>query len=170
MQEVYIPSERARLLASKGGAIKRLEKLCGCKVRIAAGMAIELAGDVYGEYVARNIVHAFGRGFGIETAERLIGDEVYFSSIDFGSAGKNRVRGIRARLIGENGRAKSYIERVSGAHISVYGDTISFIGKAGEIEEAETAARTIIEGGSHRLAYTRMEAAHRKNRRLAETV
>ncbi|MCL4411585.1 hypothetical protein M1329_01460 [Candidatus Marsarchaeota archaeon] len=170
MQEVYIPSERARLLARKGGAIKRLERLCGCEIKVKAGMAIELAGEAYGEYVARSVVYAFGRGFSIEMAERLVGDEVYFSSIDFGSVGKNRVGDIRARLIGANGRAKSYIERVSGAHISVYGDTISFIGKANEIDEAETAARTLIEGGSHRLAYARMEAAHRKNKRLAEMV
>ncbi len=48
--------------------------------------------------------------------------------------------------------------------MSVYGDTVSFIGTIDEINEAETAVNTLIDGGTHRLAYTRMEAAHRKNK------
>ena len=53
------------------------------------------------------------------------------------------------------------------AHISVYGDTISIIGDITQIAEAETAINTIIDGGTHRLAYIKMEAMHRKNKEAA---
>ncbi len=171
MQEVYIPHERARLLAGKGAALRRLEKLCGCTIRMGQGSTVELDGEPYGEYVARNVIYAFGRGFDLAKAQKLAGDNIYFASLDIGShASKKRVMNVRSRLIGEDGRAKRYIEAVSGALMSVYGDTVSFIGRAEEIEEAETAARTIIEGGSHRLAYSRMEAAHRKHKLMAEAL
>ncbi len=169
MQEMYIPQERARLLAGKAGALKKLEKLCGCSIRVGVGSIVELDGDPYSEYAARNVVYAFGRGFELEKAQKLLGDDLYFDSMEIrGQASKNRVANARSRLIGKDGRAKRYIETVSGALMSVYGDTVSFIGRADEIDEAKTAVRTIIEGGSHRLAYSRMEAAHRKHRRMVD--
>ncbi len=167
MQEVFIPQERARLLASKGAMLRKLEKLCKCSIRVGAGSLVELDGGSYDEYVARNIVYAFGRGFDLTKAQKLADESTYFASMDIGShSSKKRTMNVRSRLIGEDGRAKRYIEAVSGAFMSVYGDTVCFIGKAEEIDEAETAARTIIEGGSHRLAYSRMEAAHRKHRHM----
>jgi ribosomal RNA assembly protein len=77
---------------------------------------------------------------------------------------KNRIRNMKSRLIGSKGKAKRYMESVSGAVIAVYGDTVSFIGSSEAIEEAEAAALTIMKGSSHRLAYTKMEASHRKHR------
>ena len=53
------------------------------------------------------------------------------------------------------------------AHISIYGDTVSMIGDITQISEAETAINTIIDGGTHRTAYLRMEAMHRKNKQDA---
>ena len=39
---------------------------------------------------------------------------------------------------------------------------MSFIGTASAINEAQVAVNTLIEGGTHRLAYLRMETAHRR--------
>ncbi|WP_157891455.1 KH domain-containing protein [Candidatus Mancarchaeum acidiphilum] len=171
MQEVYIPAERLKLLKSNHDLLKRLEDTCNCHLKISQGNSIEIEGDAFDEFNAKNILYAFGRGFSIEIAEKLLNDEFYFTFIDLADYAKNKNRRteIKARLIGNNGRTKKYIEEVSSAYLSIYGDTICFIGKADNIAEAETAAKTLIEGGSHRLAYRRMEAAHKRYRKAPES-
>jgi ribosomal RNA assembly protein len=164
MQEVYISLNRAEQLRKLDKELKRIEKICNCKIDIKSGNVVEFDGDAYGEFTAKNIIYAFGRGFDMKIAEKLLSDDVYFSSLNITDYTKSidRRTEIRARLIGNEGRAKKYMEDVSGAYISVYGDTISFIGSFESINEAETAAKTLLGGGSHKLAYIRMEAAHKK--------
>ncbi len=166
MQQVYIPRERVGLLKRDRSISREIEKACNCKIRVGGDDTVEIDGDAYAEYSAKSMLQAFGRGFEISIALRLAGDEYYFNSIDISQAASSGKRAlqIKARIIGESGRTKKYIEQVSGAKISVYGDTVSFIGRIEEIGEAETAVNTLIDGGTHKLAYSRMEAAHRKNR------
>jgi len=166
MEEVYIPQERSNILRKRPKMLKKLGELCNCNISIEELNCVRIEGDGYGEFMAREVIQAFGRGFGLRMAELLLKDGYYFSSISMRDItnSRKRIRNMRARLIGTNGRAKRYMENVSGALIAVYGDTISFIGTSKAIEEAETAARTIMEGSSHRLAYSRMEAAHRKHK------
>lgn len=170
MEQLYIPSKRARLLRGKSDAVRMVEHMCKCTVSISHDDTIEIKGqDAFSEFSAKNILFAFGRGFDINTACRLNNPDQYFSSIDIEQliSNENRKKQLKSRVIGSEGRTRKYIEEVSGAHMSVYGDTVSFIGTIEEINEAETAVNTLLEGGTHRLAYTRMEAAHRKNKRQA---
>jgi ribosomal RNA assembly protein len=170
MQQIYIPHERIKKLKEHKELVTRIEKLCNCKLSFEEDDVVEAKGEAYAEYLARNIVYAWGRGFEMDVACKLADDNYYFSSIDLGQiiSSDKRVKQVKARIIGEEGRTKRYIEEVSSAKISVYGDTVSFIGSIEEINEAETAVNTLIEGGTHRLAYTRMEAAHRKNKAEAK--
>lgn len=166
VQQVYIPKERARKLKSERDLVEHAERRTHCKIKIDDDDTIEITGDAYGEFNARSVLQAFGRGFEMETACKLCDDSYYFSSTDleqiFGS--EKRIQQVKARVIGENGKTKRYIENVSMAKISVYGNTVSIIGTIDEMTEAKAAIDTLIEGGAHRLAYTRMEAAHRKNK------
>ncbi len=167
MEQLYITSEKAKELKRDKSLVKSLEHLCSCKITIEGDDLIQIDGDAYGEFSAKGILFAYGRGFNMDTARKLVGDEYYFSSIDIGQVFGNekRVHQMKARIIGEGGRTKTYIEEVSGAKLSVYGDTVSFIGSITQINEAETAVNTLLEGGTHKLAYARMEEAHRKNKR-----
>lgn len=171
MQTVYIPKERLKKLGSDGEMIPRVERLCKCKIEInPEDDFVEIKGDAYSEYSAKNIIYAFGRGFEMEIASKLSDMDYYFSSINLDEAisSEKRVKQVKARIIGESGRTKLYIEQVSGAKLSIYGDTVSFIGRIEEINEAETAVNTLIGGGTHRLAYLKMEAAHRKNKEASK--
>ncbi len=167
MQHVYIPQERIKKLKANREFVTKVEKLCGCKISFDPNDdVVDIKGEAYPEYLGRNIIYAFGRGFEMDIACRLADDDYYFSSIDLQQliSSEKRIIQVKARVIGEEGRTKKYIEQVSGAKMSVYGNTVSFIGRITEITEAETAIHTLVEGGTHRLAYTRMEAAHRKNK------
>ncbi len=166
MEQIYIPTERLELLKEDRKMRALLEKICDCSVSVGSDEFVEIRGTPYAEFVAKNIIFAFGRGFNVEVARLLLNEEYYFSSIDLKEVlgGEKKVSRIKARIIGEDGRAKRYIEGVSAVKMSVYGYTVSFIGNTNEINEAETAVNTLIEGGTHKLAYLRMEAAHRKNK------
>lgn len=164
MQQVYIPMERADKLKSNKDLLEGIMQLCKCEIRITSDDIVEIKGDAYSEFIAKNIIYAFGRGFDISTASKLINNDYYFTSIDleqrFGS--EKRITQIKARVIGREGKIKKYIETVSSAKLSIYGNTISFIGTIDDVSVAEVAVNTILDGGTHRLAYTRMETAHRK--------
>ncbi|HVC58600.1 MAG TPA: KH domain-containing protein [Candidatus Acidoferrales bacterium] len=167
MDSILIPVERARKLKGEPAAIKKISKLCGgCKIIMVTEGTIELEGEPYAEFSAKGVLAAFGRGFDVDVAAKLVENDYYFTTKDIGHlfGSSKRVMQVKARIIGENGRTKRYIEEVTGARISVYGDTVSFIGTIDEITEAEAAMDTLIDGGTHKLAYMRMEAAHRKNK------
>lgn len=166
LQQVYIPKERIKKLKAEKELMSAVEKRTRCKIKIDDEDIVEISGDAYGEFNAKSVLQAFGRGFEMETACKLCDDNYYFNSIDleqiFGS--EKRLQQVKARIIGEAGKTKRYIESVSMAKISVYGNTVSLIGTIEEITEAKAAIDTLIEGGTHKLAYIRMEAAHRKNK------
>ncbi len=171
MEEVYIPQERLSALKDEPKTRKLIESACSCKLSINDDECVVIDGAPYDVFVAKSVVYAFGRGFDIAIARLLLNDNYYFTSIDLKHelGSEKRVQRIKARIIGESGKTKRYIESVSAVKMSVYGDTVSFIGSMEEIKEAETAVNTLIEGGTHKLAYLRMEAAHRKNKRTAQT-
>ena len=166
MEEIYIPNERSRILKQKPAMLKRLGELCKCSLRLEDSNCIIVDGDGYAVFEAKGVIQPFGRGFSMRMAELLLKDGFYFSSISMRdiTSNKSRIKNMKARLIGRDGKAKRYMESVSGALIAVYGDTVSFIGSTEAIEEAEAAAKAILKGSSHRLAYNRMEASHRKHR------
>lgn len=166
MQALYIPKERIDIIRRDKGLVDRIEKLCKCKIKISPDDIVEVSGDAFNEFSARNIMYAFGRGFDIVTACRLLNDDYYFTSIDLGQifGSEKRMQRVKARIIGKNGKSKRYIEEVSLAKLSIYGETVSFIGTISEISEAQAAVNTLVEGGTHRLAYIRMESVHRKNK------
>ncbi len=168
MQQVYIPKERIAKLKSDRQMLEKLEGECKCEIRFGDGNYLEINGDAYGEYAAKEVIFAFGRGFNAKEAMRLLNDKYYMSTIDLDPIfeSKDRLHDIEARIIGQGGRTKKYIERVSSALISIYGDTVCVIGDIEAIGEAEAAIKTLINGGSHRKAYQRLEALHKKNKNL----
>jgi ribosomal RNA assembly protein len=170
MQQLYITRERLKSLRADPKTLKQLEKACNCKIAVAADGTIEIGSkDAFSEFNAKNVVYAFGRGFDMEIALKLVNPEFYFRIIDLGQieSKPERIKQLKARIIGIGGKAKRYIEEVSMAHLSVYGDTVSIIGDITQVSEAETAINTLIDGGTHRTAYIRMEAMHRKNKEAA---
>lgn len=167
MQEIYINEARLKKIRLDKEIISKIEHRTGSHINIDGGEGIIIENnDAYKEFLTSNIINAFGRGFEIDDALLLLNEDYYFSYIDlrqmFSSDG--RISQIKSRIIGTAGKSKRYIQSVSGVKMSVYGHTIGFIGMTDQIEEAQAAVHTIIEGGTHKLAYQRMEASHRKHK------
>jgi ribosomal RNA assembly protein len=162
MEQILIPVERAVLLDRK--MLGKIESRLHCKIGIHDQNEITIDGEPYDEYNAKNILLAFGRGFGFDTTLKLLSDSYYFKHIDLRDILRNReqVRRIKARIIGEDGRAMKYIESVSETDIAIYGDTISLIGTIEGIHIATVAIEILLGGGTHKTAYKVMEDARRK--------
>ena len=134
-----------------------------CSIGLA-GNEVTVNGQPYDEYNAKNVLQAFGRGFELSKAYKLLDEDYFFQQINLKDAFRNpdQLARVKARLIGSEGRAKEYIESVSGADISVYGSTISTIGKIDEVRVADAAIKVLVGGGKHKTAYAVMEKEKRK--------
>ncbi|MCL5239051.1 MAG: hypothetical protein M1286_01080 [Candidatus Marsarchaeota archaeon] len=165
MQQFLIPAKRAQLLKGKA-LMDSVHKRLGCKVEVRNDNELVIDGDALNEYNARVVMQAFARGFDFDTACKLLSDERFFETIDMKQLFKNeaQIKRIKARIIGTDGKAKTYVQSVSGADIAVYGDTVSLIGTVDEIRVARAAVEVLLEGGTHKKAYMIMEKAKRRLR------
>jgi len=159
MQFVRIPEERVRVLIGEGGATKRVvEERAKCKISVSEG-EVSVEGESLDEWVAKDIVHAIGRGFNPEKALFLLKDGYVLDFIElteFGSTPKARER-IKGRIIGEAGRTRKFIERGSGAMLCVYGKTVAFIGPFDSVELAKEACVMLCSGSRHASVYRFVE-------------
>jgi len=167
MIRIRIPKERVGALIGKEGSIKsKIEELTGANLKIdskTGEVEISFPKEIDDPLIpikVERIIRAIGRGFSPEKALDLLSDDYVLEIIDlraiFGD-NKNAIRRIKGRIIGEGGKARLYIEKRTGAKISVYGHTVSIIGRYYNVIPAKEAIMALIEGKSHSSAYRRME-------------
>jgi ribosomal RNA assembly protein len=145
MQVCRIPEERVEKLQRN---LPRLKRSLSCEIVIRDNQIIITSKNSFNEYIARNVIVAFGRGFSIDDALELCREDKYFKLIELQDYAKNRnqlVR-IKSRVIGREGKVKKEIEKLTGAKIAIYGKTIALIGGEQELKSAEDALIRIITG------------------------
>ncbi|MCD6244446.1 MAG: RNA-processing protein [Thermoproteota archaeon] len=169
MQEirVRIPKERIGVLIGKKGSTKSmLEEMTGAEILVdsTTGEVIirfaQLPEDPLLPHKLESVIRAIGRGFNPEIALKLLNDDYVLEVIDirrFVGSRKNQLKRMRGRLIGEKGKARAYIEQRTNTDISVYGHTVSIIGKIYDIVPAREAIFSLLEGSMHSTAYRLME-------------
>jgi ribosomal RNA assembly protein len=160
---VRIPEDRVGAVIGPGGATKRLiEARTRTHLTIQGEEGeVEIAttddNDVDGALKGRDIVWAIGRGFSPERAMRLLRDDTYLGVIDIkrvtGRREKAALWRIRSRLIGVRGRARSRIEELSGASVSVFGSTVAVIGQEKQLENATKAVELLLRGSEHSTVF-----------------
>lgn len=129
------------------------------KVKIEISDEIRLSGESYDVFAASSVITAIGRGFDYSEASSLLDDSLLYV-IPIVKDRKNLIR-IRARLIGRNGKVRKKIEEVTKTKISIYGKTVSIIGKDEELEAARAAIEKIIEGKTHTVVFKFLEAKNK---------
>ncbi|MBD3387718.1 MAG: RNA-processing protein [Candidatus Altiarchaeales archaeon] len=166
MQYVKIPEDRIAVLIGPKGATKRkLEKRCKCRIEVVDG-DVSVEGDPLDEWVGKDIVQAIGRGFTPEKALQLLNDGHMIDFVDiedYANTPKSRER-LRGRVIGEAGRTRKHLERMTGTLICVYGNTVGVIGSYGGVALAKEAVEMLLTGKRHATVYRFMENQSRPER------
>jgi ribosomal RNA assembly protein len=166
IQSVKIPGERIGALIGKDGETKdRIEKKTGTKLSIDSKEGDVQIDSTRSEDPAiglsvLNVVTAIGRGFSPEKAMLLL-DENYMLEIldirDFVGKKQEHVMRVRARVIGSHGKTRAIIEELTGAFISVYGNTVSVIASGIQMNVALRALDMLLSGSEHAAVYQFLE-------------
>ncbi len=165
-QSVKVPKERIGVLIGKEGEVKaKVEKQTGVRILVDSQ-----EGDVTVDYSkakdpsavlsVTDFVVAVGRGFSPEKAMMVLDDDWYLEVIDIREyVGKKpaHIARMRARVIGTNGKTRRLFEELTGAYMSVYGNTVALIGDTFQLDVARKALDMLLSGSEHSAVYRFLE-------------
>lgn len=115
------------------------------------------------------VFEAICMGFDLETAKQLMDDTLMrFEVIDIKTHTRNEkeFRRQKARIIGENGKAKRVVSDLTEASIQVNGNEVGIIGETSDSIKAREAIMKIIRGSPHSSVYNELEKYKRKKNRM----
>ncbi|WP_054845256.1 KH domain-containing protein [Sulfuracidifex tepidarius] len=122
-------------------------------------------GNPYDAMKATNVIKAIGLGFNVTDALKLLSDEYELETIDLKETmGKDQddMRRVKARVIGEKGKTKKFIEEYTGVIMSIHENHISFIGPFDQVAVARKAVELIILGREHQSVYKYLDRAEKE--------
>ena len=170
MMYVKIPKSRVGVLIGKNGSVKKkVENLTGVKIKVDSSYGEitidDRNSDMFMAMKAKDFIEAIGEGFSPERAWKVFNENVYFEIIDikdFTGKKENRIRVLKARIIGRNGKTRKIIEELSGAEISISMHTIAIIGDYFQLETAKHAIEMLLRGSKHATIYSYLERRRRE--------
>lgn len=161
MRSLRIPSERVPVLIGEDGEeLEELESLIKANIEVSDDGVVEIqSDDTMEELRAYNVVKAIGRGFSPERALRLLEKNSSIQIVDVTDYAPtdNAKKRLKGRVIGRDGKARRHIENVTDTEISVYGKTVSIVGKSQNVQIARRAAEMLLEGRSHSTVWNFLE-------------
>ena len=173
MKYVRIPKERIGVLIGHNGETKnKIEKISTVKLDIDSDEG-EVVIDEHETndpllcLKTEDVVRAIGRGFSPEHALKLFNEDTdffIFNIHDYVGKKENHVRRLKSRIIGRNGKTKRLVENLTGAHISIYGHTVSIIADMENMDITKRAVDMLLSGSKHFKMYRFIEREMKKLR------
>ena len=167
---IRIPRERIAVLIGEKGSFKRLlqEKLnMNLNIDSKEGVVEITSEDGFNNFLAKNIIQVIGRGLTPEEATCLLNDE-YLAEIinikDFTGSSKKKQERVKGRLIGEEGKVRKLLEKLTNTKIVIYGKTVTIIGLINDVELAKRGVEKLILGAEHGNVYAMIERFKSKNK------
>lgn len=158
-----IPKKRVKVILKFKNDIEKK-----ANVKIDINNEIMIVGDSFDVYIASNVIKAIGRGFSYEDAAKLFKDyTLYVIPI---SKNRNTLQRIRARLIGTKGKVRKRIEEMTNTKISIYGKTVSIIGKGYDLDLARNVIEKIIKGYGHAHVFRFLQLCINKRNTYEEEI
>lgn len=165
--KIKIPKDRiAVLIGRKGENKKYLEKQTGTKIVIDSKEGdVQVHGeDAISLYNVKEIIRAIGRGFNPDIAQQLLKQDYAFEIIQLRNISKpTQLKRIKGRVIGKNGRTRELLEEHTETNISVYGKTISIIGRIESVSTCRRAVDMLLKGSQHATVYRWLERMRNAN-------
>jgi ribosomal RNA assembly protein len=170
-RSIRLSLERIGVLVGKNGAVKsEIERRCDVLLSIdskTGEVKIDSKGDITQSqpFKAIDIVTAIGRGFSPQRAFKLLNEEMVLHVIDlrdYVGKSQNSLERIKGRIIGLGGKSRRFIEELTDAYISVFGHTVSIIGRMDEARLALDAIDMLASGSTHKTVYNMLQRARTK--------
>ncbi|MDP4012621.1 MAG: KH domain-containing protein [Candidatus Nanoarchaeia archaeon] len=161
-EEIKIPKDRvAVLIGVKGATKKKLQKTADCKLTVSKDGEVLIEGeDSLTIYLMNFVVKAIGRGFNPLDALILLKDGYSLEVLniqEYTGKSKAKFTRIKARLIGTDGKARSILERLTHTKISIYGKTVSLLGRIEDVMLCKLAVEKLLKGAPHGNVYKFIE-------------
>jgi len=155
IKHVLIPEERVAVLIGRGGSVKKELEKHGVKIAIEKE-CVKISGNALNVMVVESVVKAIARGFSPETASSLFNEEnvLQIRPIELE---KNQLRRIKARVIGTKGKTRKNLELLTNTKMSIYGKTVSIIGRPDNVKLCLGSIEKLINGSSHKFVYQYLE-------------
>ncbi|MEM3382543.1 MAG: KH domain-containing protein [Nitrososphaerales archaeon] len=163
--------DRLGVLVGKDGSVKNeIEKRCNVSLLIdskTGEVIINTKGDITRSqpFKAMDIITAIGKGFSPQRAFKLLDEEIVLHIIDlrdYAGKSQNSLERIKGRIIGLKGKSRRLIEELTGAYISVFGHTVSIIGRMEDAKLALDAIDMLASGSAHKTVYNMLQRARTK--------
>lgn len=167
-----IPASRiAVLIGPNGRTKKKIEKATLCRIGVdsSTGEIIIEGRNAEKQQRAESTVKAIARGFSPEKALLLSKGDYTLSIVNLKDVlGKSSkaIKQKKARVIGRKGNTRNRIEKETGCYVSVYGNTVSFIGLFEEVENAELVVKAILEGANISTAFKMLREKIARDKRF----
>jgi ribosomal RNA assembly protein len=175
IEYLKIPKDRVGVTIGKNGKIKhQLEIITKTELKIdseTGNIAISSTDeteDPLAIWKARYMIKAIGRGFNPEIALKLDNEELILEIInlqDYVGKSKKALVRQKGRIIGKGGRTRQIMHDMLDVEISIYGKTVSLIGKIENVQMAKEAINMILEGSRQKSVYAYLEKMHDKLKR-----
>jgi ribosomal RNA assembly protein len=165
--EVKIPKERIAILIGKNGEVKeKIENETKTKIKINSedGDVFIIGSDALYLFCVREIIKSIGRGFNPDIALLLLKSDFTLEIINLVDYNrhKNHMLRLKGRVIGTRGKSRKYIENMTDTHVSVYGKTISILGRNENVLICKRAIESLLEGSPHSSVFKWLEKQQRE--------
>jgi ribosomal RNA assembly protein len=169
--DLKIPKERVGVLIGKNGEVKReVEEVTHCRLDIDSSEGdVHITGeDSLGIMTATDVVKAIGRGCNPDVAMKLLKSDyaAYIMTVpEFTGKSPKKMKRLKGRVIGKEGKSRTTIEDLTDTSIIVYGKTITIIGLQEDVACARQAVESLLSGSPHAAVYAWLEKKKRESKR-----
>ncbi|MAG38920.1 RNA-processing protein [Candidatus Woesearchaeota archaeon] len=167
VHELRIPKNRIAVVIGKNGKTKKeLEEYSNTNINVDSkeGVISVKGKDAVKLFFSKEMIKAIGRGFSPEVAKQLLKQDYSMEIIslnDF-SDKKKQLERVRGRVIGKKGKSREIIEKLTETNISIYGKTISIIGRSENVGIARNSVEMLLDGATHSSVYKKLESFRRQ--------
>ncbi len=137
-----------------------VERKLNVKLTIV-GNKISYEGDSIDEYEASLVFEAISFGFSVRVALNLKIEENTFKVVHIKDHTKRKLKDIKSRLIGTQGKTRRIISDISNCYVLINESDVGIIGYVEDVENASTAIISLIKGSKQANMYQYLERMNR---------
>lgn len=136
---------------------KKLEEALNVKIA-NRGKEVFIEGEPLDEYIAEKVFDAIEMGFPLSISLLIREDDTIFEIINIKDYTKRKnLASIRARIIGRDGKTLKTLTQLTNCNFEISNNVVGIIGDAEEIEAAQNAIISLIQGSKTANVYAHLE-------------